>query len=66
MQAPSREDLARSGTLEELYGKLGAGRHRAGLDKKVAVAVAGPEEEFRAGALDATSRRAARSMPPAG
>ncbi len=23
MQAPSREDLARSGTLEELYGKLG-------------------------------------------
>ncbi len=26
---PSREELAQSGTLEELYGKLGSSRHRA-------------------------------------
>ena len=65
MQAPSREDLARSGTLEELYGKLAQVGIAPGWNKKVASLWPAPKKNFAPahwtyeqarGALDAAGR----------
>ena len=66
MKVPSREDLAQSGSLEELYGKLNLVGIGPGWQQADAVAVAGAAEEFRAGALEirAGARRARRRRPP--
>ena len=65
MQAPTRDDLARSGTLEELYGKLERVGIAPGWNKKVASLWASPKKNFAPahwsyeqarGALDAAGR----------
>src|ERR1700735_1488889 len=65
MQAPSREDLARSGTLEELYGKLTQVGIAPGWNKKLASLWPAPKKNFAPahwtyeqarGALDAAGR----------
>ena len=65
MQAPSQEDLARSGTLEELYGKLTQVGIAPGWNKKVASLWPAPKKNFAPahwtyeqarGALDAAGR----------
>ena len=65
MKIPSREELAQSGTLEELYGKLGAVGIAPGWNKKVASLWPAPRKNFvpaqwkyeqARGALDAAGR----------
>ena len=65
MNAPTREDLARSGTLEELYGKLAQVGMGAGWNKPTPSLWASPRKTFRPthwsyaqarGALDAAGR----------
>jgi gentisate 1,2-dioxygenase len=65
MQAPTREDLARSGTLDELYGKLTQVGIAPGWNKKVASLWPAPKKNFMPahwsyeqarGALDAAGR----------
>ena len=65
MQVPSREQLAQSGTLEELYGKLGQIGIAPGWAKKVASLWPEPKKNFvpahwkyeqARGALDAAGR----------
>jgi gentisate 1,2-dioxygenase len=65
MQVPSREELARSGTLEELYGKLGQISVAPGWDKKTPSLWPAPRKNFlpahwqyeqARGALDAAGR----------
>ncbi len=65
MQPPSREDLARSGTLEELYDKLTQVGIAPGWNKKVASLWPAPKKNFAPahwtyeqarGALDAAGR----------
>ena len=65
MQALSQEDLARSGTLEELYGKLAQVGIAPGWNKKVASLWPAPKKNFAPahwtyqqarGALDAAGR----------
>ncbi|MFZ3310865.1 MAG: cupin domain-containing protein [Xanthobacteraceae bacterium] len=65
MQAPTREDLARSGTLEELYGKISQIGIAPGWNKKVASLWPAPKKNFAPahwsyeqarGALDAAGR----------
>lgn len=65
MQAPTREDLARSGTLEELYGKIAQIGIAPGWNKKVASLWPAPKKNFAPahwsyeqarGALDAAGR----------
>jgi|SRR5579862_6859000 len=65
MQAPSREELARSGSLEELYGKLNQVGIAPGWNKKVASLWPAPQKNFAPahwtyeqarGALDAAGR----------
>ena len=65
MKVPSREELAQSGTLEELYGKLGQIGIAPGWNKKVASLWPEPKKNFAPahwkyeqarGALDAAGR----------
>jgi gentisate 1,2-dioxygenase len=65
MKIPSREELAQSGSLEELYGKLGAVGIAPGWNKKVASLWPAPRKNFvpaqwkyeqARGALDAAGR----------
>src|ERR1700761_2669807 len=65
MKVPSREELAQSGTLEELYGKLGQIGIAPGWNKKVASLWPAPKKNFAPahwkyeqarGALDAAGR----------
>jgi gentisate 1,2-dioxygenase len=65
MQVPSREELARSGTLEELYGKLGQISVAPGWSKKTPSLWPAPRKNFlpahwkyeqARGALDAAGR----------
>jgi gentisate 1,2-dioxygenase len=65
MQVPTREELAQSGTLEELYGKLGQVGIAPGWNKKVASLWPSPKKNFAPahwkyeqarGALDAAGR----------
>ena len=65
MKVPSREELAQSGTLEELYGKLGQIGIAPGWNKKVASLWPEPKKNFvpahwkyeqARGALDAAGR----------
>jgi gentisate 1,2-dioxygenase len=65
MKVPSREDLARSGSLEELYGKLALVGIAPGWNKKVASLWPAPKKNFEPahwkyeqarGALDAAGR----------
>jgi gentisate 1,2-dioxygenase len=65
MQAPTREDLARSGTLEELYNKIAQIGIAPGWNKKVASLWPSPKKNFAPahwsyeqarGALDAAGR----------
>jgi gentisate 1,2-dioxygenase len=65
MPLPSREDLAQSGTLEDLYGKLGQIGIAPGWNKKVASLWPEPKKNFKPahwkyeqarGALDAAGR----------
>ena len=65
MQAPSRDDLARSGSLDELYGKLALIGIAPGWNKKVASLWPTPKKNFAPahwryeqarGALDAAGR----------
>jgi len=65
MQAPSREELARTGTLEELYGKMALVGIAPGWNKKVASLWPAPKKNFvpahwtyeqARGALDAAGR----------
>src|SRR3984957_16449036 len=58
MPLPSREELAQSGTLEELYGKLGQVGIAPGWAKKVASLWPEPKKNFAQahGALDAAGR----------
>ncbi len=65
MKVPSREELARSGTLEELYGKLELVGIAPGWNKKVASLWPAPKKNFlpahwkyeqARGALDAAGR----------
>jgi gentisate 1,2-dioxygenase len=65
MKVPSREELAQSGTLEDLYGKLGQIGIAPGWNKKVASLWPEPKKNFKPahwkydqarGALDAAGR----------
>src|SRR5580693_3352003 len=65
MKVPSREELAQSGTLEDLYGKLGQIGIAPGWNKKVASLWPAPKKNFAPahwkyeqarGALDAAGR----------